>query len=189
MGYRHYLYVIDKDKLEKIKATSKPREENDFSLNYDKLCLIEENASFGYELGKLYFKDTDDITAVIYKDAEKIIDDCDVEVFIANQKSFFELANIYLKKAQRYYNSVYVFSRPKLFKVSRKDEDYMTQKEAIGEMMRDFASKSYGLRLVEFKEYEGDISIGWSYEYNAFNLIYLHRKIDFEKQVVVCVAH
>ena len=65
----------------------------------------------------------------------------------------------------------------------------MTQKEAIGEMMRDFASKSYGLRLAEFKEYEGDISIGWSYEYNAFNLIYLHRKIDFEKQVVVCVAH
>ena len=188
MGYQYYLCVIDKDKLEKIKQVTKPREEDE-SIEYCKMDLIEENSSFTFELGKLGCIDNNDITEVIYRGSKNIINDCDYEAFVANQKSFFELANLFLKATHKYYDSLLSFADPKRFKVSRKAEGYMKKDTAISEIIRDCSYRCNVLRTAEFKEYEGDIDIDWFYDYEAFNLIYLHRKIDFDKQVVVCIAY
>ena len=194
MGYRHYLGIIEKEKLEKLKNKVYTKDnydeyDEDLSQDFMRECDIEKNCIYEHCVGKLYFMRNNDVYDALYKERENLINDCDVECFVCSQNIFFDLANIYLKLAQLYFKDLLEPFKKEL--LERKDifEDLTDEKKvAIKKMLNDINDKIYWLNR-NFNDSKKDISICDLFEYEAFNLIYMHKTIDFSKYVVVCYAY
>ncbi len=188
MGYRHNIAIIDKEKLEELRNKVYVREDKfDYKEEFKKYMEIEDNCDYSFDLGKLYFDNTKDVYTELYKEKEDLVQDADVEMFICSQDIFFTLANVYLQKAKKYFES--------LFETFKHDEDNYglnkltkEKKTKLFELLRDLEQKIYFLNNYKFKKDEKGIEIGWLYEWQAFNLAHIHKTIDFEKQVVICYA-
>ena len=193
MGYRHYIAVIDKEKLEELKNKVYTREnyddyDEDSSQDFMRQCDIQDNCIYEHCVGKLYYMRNDDVYNALYKEKEDLINHCDVECFICSQNIFFDLANIYLKLAQLYFKDLFEPFKKEL--LERKDifEDLTDEKKvAIKNILKEIADKIYWLNR-DFNDNKKDISICDLFEYEAFNLMHLHKTTDFSKYVVVCYA-
>ena len=111
MGYRHYLGIIDKEKLEELKTKVYTKDnydeyDEDSSQDFMRKCDIENNCIYEHCIGKLYFFRMNDVYDALYKDKEDLIEKCDVECFVPQQDIFLTLANIYLKLAQLYFKEL-----------------------------------------------------------------------------------
>lgn len=188
MGYRHNIAIINKDKLEELRNKVYVKEDKfDYNEEFKKYIEIEDNCDYSFELGKLYYDNTKDVYNELYKEKEDLVKDVDVEMFICPQDIFFTLANVYLQKAKKYFES--------MFETFKHDEDYyglneLTKEKKIKlfELLRDLEQKIYFLNNFKFEKDEKGIEIGWLYEWQAFNLAHIHKTIDFKKQVVICYA-
>ena len=95
MGYRHYIAVINKEKLEELRNKVYTREnydnyDEDLSQDFMRQWDIQDNCIYEHCIGKLYFLKSDDVYNALYKDKEDLINDADVECFICSQDIFFE---------------------------------------------------------------------------------------------------
>lgn len=194
MGYRHYIAVINKDKLEELrnKVYTKNNYEDfdeDLSQDFMRQCDIQKNCVYSHCIGKLYFLKSNDVYNALYDKKEDLISDDDVECFICSQNIFFNLANIYLKMAQSYFKDLFEPFKKEL--IERKDifENLTDEKKFnLRKILYDINDKIYWLNR-SFSEQGEDIEICDLFEYEAFNLIYMHKTIDFSKYVVVCYAY
>ena len=194
MGYRHYIAIIDKDKLEELKLKVYTKDnyddfDEDYEQDFMRQCDIQDNCVYSHCVGKLYYMKTNDVYDALYREKEDLINDCDVECFICSQNIFFDLANIYLKMAQSYFKDLFEPFKKEL--IERKDifEDLIDEKKVnFRKILNDINDKIYWLNR-NFDKEENDIEICDLYEYQAFNLIHIHKTIDFEKQVVICYAY
>lgn len=178
MGYRHYLGIIDKQKLEELR-----NKKYDDSWNYQE--EVRENCKVILELGKLY---TDkETTDVLYQNCENLIKEkSDVEMFIPNQKIFIKLANVYKGKVEKYFNDIYNkinFCNLKIKKLT--DE----QIKAIYTLIDDCKDKINWLEATQFCEDAKDLELTWLYEHQMFNLMHYYLITDYLKEVIVCFAY
>lgn len=194
MGYRHYLGIIEKDKLEKLKTKVYTKDnydeyDEDLSQDFMRQCDIQDNCIYAHCVGKLYYMRNNDVYDALYKERENLINDCDVECFICSQNIFFDLANIYLKLAQLYYKDLFEPFKQDLAERKNIFDNLTDEKKAnFKRILYDINDKIYWLNRC-FDEKNKDISICDLFEYEAFNLIHLHKTTDFSKYVVVCYAY
>lgn len=186
MGYRHYLGVIDKDKLEELRKKVYKKEdlEEDQDIDSERFWELIHNCDYRYEIG-----DTDkEIDDELYKTQEIIVEDDDsYKIFICSQNIFVELANLFLQKTKRYFqNLIKPFEKENSFKTIKKLSD--EQIVALRKILNSLDEKIIYLSGEHFYSNSKDIEISWLYEYCAFNLAHIHKTIDFEKQVVICFA-
>lgn len=192
MGYRHYIGFINKEKLNELRnKTYVDTYYEDGSLDESKEWVqfdeIRDNCEYYYNLGKLYYDETDEVYNELYKEKEDIIKNDDYEMFICSQKIFIEIANLYLHKTKRYFQElIEPFEKDGGFKIGKElnDEQLMILKK----ILNNIDEKIILLSGEHFNGKTKDIEISWLYEYCAFNLAHIHKMIDFEKQVVICFA-
>lgn len=192
MGYRHYLGIIDKEKLEELRNKvyvdtyyeDGVLDEHKEWLQFDE---IRDNCFYYYNLGKLYFDETNEIYDELYKEEEKLIENEDIEMFICPQNIFLTLANVYLNKTKRYFQElIEPFEKDCGFKIGKELND--EQVIILKKILNNLDEKIILLSGEHFNGKTKDIEISWLYEYCAFNLAHIHKMIDFEKQVVICFA-
>lgn len=176
MGYRHYLGIIDKEKLEELK-----KQKFDDCFDFEK--EVQENCRAIFELGKLY---TDkETTDALYENWENLLEEkSDTELFVPNQKIFLTLANVYREKVKKYYSDI-IEKIGKKFDLNILKEE---QKQAIYELITDCREKINWLEL-QFKENAKDVEITWLYEHQMFNLMHYYLITNYEKEVIVCFAY
>lgn len=192
MGYRHYIGFIDKEKLEELRNkvyvdTYYEDGELDETKEWLQFDEIRDNCFYYYNLGKLYFDETNETYDELYKEKEDIIKDEDIEMFICPQNIFLTLANVYLNKTKRYFEE--------LIKPFKENEDFEAYKKlnkeqfiSLKKMINKIEDKIFYFNRKKFCENKKDIEIDDLYEHSAFNLAHIHKMIDFEKQVVICFA-
>lgn len=203
MGYRHYLGVIDKDKLEELRnkdyflikngiKDGLPQYDKMFQkIDNDTFWKIKESCKLEFCIGKLYYTNTDDIYDSLYNVCVRIIPEeiRDKEMFLPSQKIFFELANIYIQKAKNYYKKLIKpfidLSKEGEIKIDFENLDKEKQKglyKCVENIEHNYT------RLNSFRENQKDLEISWDYELEAFNLMYFHKIFNPEKEVVICYA-
>ena len=114
MGYRHCIGFIDKEKLNELRNKTyvdKYYEDGELDAHKEWLQFEEiiDNCDYYYNLGKLYFDETNEIYDELYKEKEDIIKDDDYEMFICSQNAFKDLANLYLQKTKRYFLHFFLY--------------------------------------------------------------------------------
>jgi hypothetical protein len=141
-------------------------------------------------MSKLYFENTNDVYNELYKEKEDLIKDVDMEMFICPQNIFETLANVYLKKAKTYFEDLFKPFKKELQEGKDIFESLTKEKKiAIRKILDEVNDKIYYLNIgFKYNKGKRGIDINSLYEHNAFNLMHIHKTIDFEKQVVICYA-
>lgn len=187
MGYRTYLGIIDKEKLNELRnKTYVDTYYEDGSLDEFKERVqfeeIMDNCDYVYVVGE-----TDkEINDELCKTREDLVVE-GYKMFICSQNAFKDLANLYLQKTKRYFQKlIKPFEKDGGFKIGKElnDEQVMILKK----ILNNIDEKIILLSGEHFNGKTKDIEISWLYEYCAFNLAHIHKMIDFEKQVVICFA-
>lgn len=190
MGYRNYLFVADKKKLNKIRKMT--REElfslvgetpsNDGYYPYYRDVLSKADGEQAFELGK-YVDFTERLKPFLrplFRD-KKIHEyyNEESECFLAKPEILQEIATIYREKVQNFYKD--------LLEEKSKDEfDTRTQLERlISSVQSSLLWSQYLDRLSEGKYSLGG---GWLYEHEVFNILYLMKIINPKKQCLIYVG-
>lgn len=178
MSDYHYLGVVDKNKYNEI--MNLPQQDG------EKTSMLMENAIFYYCLGEI----NNDILKEIRKNAVEIIESDDVEYGLCTCDIFFNLANVYLKLANRYFKNLLkpfecvcpTYSTRVKHRISDKrlSEEQQIQLKKIFSYLetKEFWSS------IPFNKNAEDIEHSNLYEECAFNLFHLHKKIDPKNQIV-----
>lgn len=178
MGYRHYLGVIETEKLDKIST--------DANLdNWQRFDKITENVEKSICLGKLYFG-CDDIIKVLYDNIVHLLDDeTDFECFICDKDVFVKLANVYRKKVEDYYKKKY--EAIKNIPINNLDKITEDERKALLEIIMDVRDKVNWLEGTKFEK--GSMYLTDLLEHEMFNYMHLQETVDFSKYSIVCFAY
>lgn len=185
MGYRHYMYGIDKTVVEEIKDMSReelikrfmPNEEQDYF--YHANLPTEEI----YELGK-YIEFVDQIQATgkplfNRKDTKEELEDYDM--YVIGREGLIKLIEIYRGFVVDYYKSLLVDDDEKdvmVFnprKAQQKQEHHI--QTIINEWERGFA--------INTDENTDVITTSWKYEYSLFELVRILKTFNFEQKTIL----
>ena len=186
MGYRNYLYRVDKKKFNKIRK-----------LSYDELLKLYGEVDDRY-IGKY-----------------KLLESCDGKEVLTIGKYFNEDISQYLKKAfrddsvQKYFNEetefliakpelltklleIYADSTSKYYKKLLEDEsvDEITGKTHLDRLKRELEHKLVWLPyLKEIPKSEYMIDDTWLVEYECFNFKYLIKTFNFKKYYLLWLGY
>lgn len=180
MGYRNYLYIVEKNKLNKIKnltydEASKRFGHGDGDPFLDEISIIKYcNGKEIFEFGK-YLDWTDDIR----KYMSDVFKDVDVCHYLNFESEFVELdcnalpiiCEVYRKKILNYYNKL--MSENNVNVLHNSIHNIAFEWETIATKPVNDYSLTYSCR----------------YEYDYFNLLYLMTKINKEKQVLLWIGY
>ncbi len=179
MSKYYYLGVVDKNKYNEIMSLAKQDDE--------KYSMLRENVIFEYCLGTP--------NRVVLKEIEntaKTIENGDKKRGVCTYDIFFNLANVYLRIANQYFNELLepfecvcpTYSTRRvthgISTTRRMSEEQQIQLKKIFSYLE---SKEFWTSI-PFNEHKEDIEHGDLFEECAFNLFHLHKKIDPENQIV-----
>ena len=201
MGYRNYLYVVDRKKLAKIKKmdvnqlwelTEEDPEEWDMDEDgnprppYWRDVLEKINSEELIEVsGALFYRDSNfelsKYTKKIFKDKEiqKYYNE-DTELMIAKPEILDALIEFYISKVKKFYNQLLLedFTNPK-------DEYGNPLKPQLERLQSAAKSQLSWLNFVNDSKSKWCLSTAWLYEYDVFNLIHIKKIFDPKKQVLL----
>lgn len=187
MGYRHYMYSIDKSVVEEIKDMSieelnnrfTPVKERDEDYFYHRNLPTEEI----YELGK-YIEFADQIQATgkrlfSSEDTHKALEEYDM--YVIGKEGFLKLIEIYQKKVIDYYKSLLVDDKEDDFTVYEPKTSKQKQKYHIESTLREW-ERGMAINLSDKTE---AITHSWKYEYSLFELVKVLKTFDFENKAIL----
>lgn len=180
MGYRNYLYIIDKDKLDEIKNLTYDEAVKRFGYEdgdpfLDEHSIIEYcNGKEIFEFGK-YVDWTDDIR----KYMSDVFKDVDICHYLNLEREFVKLdygalpiiCEVHRKKILNYYNEL----------MSENDVN------VLHNSIRNITFEWEAMATKPVNDYS--LTYSWRYEYEYFNLLYLMTKLDKEKQVLLWLGY
>jgi hypothetical protein len=176
MGYRNYLYVVDKDKFDKVRNLS--RKELIDSGGYVSIHDIfkETEAEEAFEVGK-YFEHTDDIQKYLSpmfldEEYEEYINE-EMEYKIASPELLDYLITLYKNKIVDNYKDL----------LNEKPSDALDERTQTERLTGSIESHLSWLRyLTDIPENKYQITGSWLYEHEIFNLLLLKKIFNPEKQ-------
>lgn len=173
MGFRHYLYVVPKDKLES--SNIKDFIEDD---DGDKYLDIREflssvDGECVFELGKLYYCDT---LNRLEKHRKCIVDDTMREYIEDND--FDEIEADGLLEIIEYFREIVLESYQDCLKDPEECKRHINSK--IGDWSNKYNIKPYNLKKESKK-----IVRSWFREYEIFELVRIYKEYDWDKNAII----
>lgn len=190
MGYRHYLYKVKKEDLNKIRNMS-----NSDLYIYTKSCEDDSywspldlfKGSRIYELGEIddvLYKilQEDRINEIfIQEEVKEKMEEYDNGIL--NADGFFKIMELYRNKVIYYFNDLLVDGYKESW---RKDKtSYEKLKSHIKEKINLIANAGE----YDFNLQHEQITNSWTFEYALFELIRLYKTIDWDNYYVVYLAY
>lgn len=201
MGYRNYLYVVDRKKLAKIKKmdvnqlwelTEEDPEEWDTDEDgnpqppYWRDVLEKIDSEELIEVSEaLFYRNSDfklsKYTKKIFKDKkiQKYYNE-DTELMIAKPEILDALIEFYISKVKKFYNQLLLEDS-----TNPKDEYGNPLKPQLERLQSAAKSQLSWLNFVNDSESKWCLSTAWLYEYDMFNLIHIKKIFDPKKQVLL----
>lgn len=204
MGYRHYLYIIEKEVVKKLQNKTYEELWEEFTSQHDKDFHYEMEQKYGkekkylsihdipqkevFEFGKLYWDDT---AKRIYDTGKPLFENEDIQKefedeqpYIVTKEALKIAIEIYRNKIIESYEDCFkenVQLCDPFFHIPIKEVPKTIQEKCI-EACRDYLNewkKDWVLNLdLDKKEC---ITNSWYYQYSIFNLVHLYKSIDFDK--------
>lgn len=185
MGYRHYMYAIDKSVVEQIKDMTReelikrfmPQNEQDYF--YHGNLPTEEI----YELGK-YIEFADQIQATgkplfTHNDTREETEDYDF--YVIGKEGWLKLIEIYRGFVVKNYKSLLVDDDKNDLMVYEPKTAEQKQKYHIESTLREW-ERGFAINTNENTE---AITASWKYEYSLFELIRILKTFDFENKAIL----
>lgn len=199
MGYRHYMYLIEKETINKIKNMSEAELFENYASKSDKAFYKlnkDEKPYFSildlpmeriFEFGKLYWDDT---AERIYSNGKPLFENKETQEryddyypYLVGKDGLLEAINIYKDKIVENYKDLFVendklcdpFFHIPFEKVEKSIAEKCVEhcRDMMGEWMRN--------KAINTNINDKDISSSWYYEYHIFDLVHLLKTIDFDK--------
>ncbi|MCM1497324.1 MAG: hypothetical protein NC124_02545 [Clostridium sp.] len=187
MGYRNYLYIADKKKLNKIRkmakeelwSLSKEEPYDNEPFPYIKDVLDAADAEVAFEMGKYidYRNRLKPFLRSLFRDKEahKYYNE-ENEMMIAKPEILQTLATIFKEKVQAHYKNL-------MEEKSLDEFDEHTQFDRLLASARSNLMWSEYLDKLPNNKYA--LSSGWLYEHEVFSILYLMRIFNPKKQVLI----
>lgn len=200
MGYRHYFYKADKAEVEKVKdmtydklfkyAKEKGCEIYDEEDNYfdfsDKKFLNQKEV---FEFGKLYYENTDEqIYATgtpLFTNKEVFDRFKDYYPYVVGKQGLLKAIEIYHKKILDYFKGLLVDGDEAVgpFGIVIPKPEI----KSIDKITEEIRDKIFWLNngIVDLDESKSRVTSSWLYEYSIFNLVFLLKTINWEKETLL----
>lgn len=171
-----YLGVFDKNKYDEI--ISLPQQEG------KKTSMLMKNAIFDYCLGEV----DGDALKEFKRNTTEIIESGETEYGLCTCDIFFNLANAYLKMANKYYKKLLepfeCVSKYSKWKHGISGKKITEEQQIQLKKIFSYLETKEFWSSIPFNKNAEDIEHSSLYEECAFNLFHLHKKIDPENQIV-----
>lgn len=201
MGYRNYLFVVDRKKFAKAKKMTAEQlwgltneEPEDWNLDGDKIVtppyyrnlltsiggeeLLEVSEAIHYRNSnfniKSYLK-----KAFKDKDVHRWYNE-DIEFMIAKPEILNGLIEFYISKVKNYYTNL-----AKEDSEHPKDEFGWDLKPQLERLQKHVQSQLSWLNFVNDSKSKWCLSTAWLYEYDVFNLIHIKKMFNPKKQFLI----
>lgn len=189
MGYRNYLYIADKKKLNKIRKMNRdelyslvdelPFSEDEDYFPYWRDVLKKADGEEAFELGKYidFTKKLEPFLKPLFRDKEvhKYYNE-DSELMLAKPELLQELATIYKEKVQTYYKDL----------LNEKSSNQFDERPQFERLLASARSNLlWSDYLDKLSENKYSLGGGWLYEHEVFNILYLMRIFNPKKQVLI----
>lgn len=189
MGYRNYLYIVNKKDINKIRKMNRdelsslvnelPYSEDEDYFPYWRDILKKADGEEAFDLGKYvdFTERLEPFLKPLFRDKEvhEYYNE-DTELMLAKPELLQELATIYKEKVQAYYKNL-------LNEESSDKFDTRTQLERLLSNVKDELIWSAYLDKLSEKKYS--LGGGWLYEHEVFNILYLMKIFNLKKQALI----
>lgn len=193
MGYRNYLYIADKKKLNKIRKMNKeelfalvgeiPDNEEEDYYPYWGNVLEKADGQEAIELGKYidFRGKLKPFLRPLFRDksAHEYYND-DSELYLAKNEILQALATIFKEKVQTHYKSLMEEKSPDVL-------DKRTQFERLLSSAKSNLMWSQYLDKLPNNKYS--LGGGWLYEHEVFSILYLMRIFNPKKQTLIFLGY
>lgn len=200
MGYRHYFYKVNKADIDIIKDMNydelyeyaKQKGCKDIN-DEDKYIYFNEdrflNKQEVFEFGKLYYDDTAEkiynTGTPLFTNKETFEYFSDYYPYIVGKDGLLEAINIYQQKILDYYKGLLVDGDEAIgpFGIVIPQP----QIKSINKLTEEVRDKIFwnNKGIVDLDEKKPCVTSTWLYEYSIFNLVFLLKTIDWEKETLL----
>lgn len=195
MGYRNYFYKVNKADVDEIKDLSledlKEKygdKENDGYVDFHEII----NQKCVFEFGKLYFEDTSEqiynTGTPLFNNEEVMKFFSDYEPFIVGKKGLLKAIEIYKEKIKKYYKDILIDGEERIipiFGFTVKDEEIKSIDKVKKEIQCKIRMWEHSKGIVDIDENNKNVTQSWLYEYSIFNLVFILKTIDWEKETIL----
>lgn len=191
MGYRHYFYKCKKADIARIREKTLVELEEYAKEKGEELSLLDNSIlpqEEVFEFGKLYYEDTDEQiygTGVpLFSNKEVMERFSDFVPYEVGKQGLLKAIEIYRQKIKDYYEDLLKDGATQIlpFGIELPRPD-ITSADKIKEHIKEKLSWiKYKVNLDETKKILTD---SWQYEDTIFNLVFLLKTIDWEKETLL----
>lgn len=189
MGYRNYLFIADKKKLNKISKMNRdelfslveelPDSEDEDEFPYWRDVLKKAGGEEAFELGKYidFTKRLEPFLKPLFRDkiAHKYYNE-DSELMLAKPELLQELATIYKEKVQTHYKDI----------LNEKSSNIYDERPQFERLLASARTNSlWSDYLDKLSENKYSLGGGWLYEHEVFNILYLMKIFNPKKQALI----
>ena len=194
MGYRYYFYKVNKEDVKTIKELSLDELKEKYSDKEEGYVDIHNiiNQKEIFEFGKLYYEDT---AEQIYDTGNQLFDNAEVMEyfsdyipFIVGKDGVLKAIEIFKNKIKKYYKDMLVDGEKKiipLFGLTIKDEDIKSIDKVKKEIQDKIRIWEHYKSVVDIDENNKNVTKSCLYEYSIFNLVFILKTINWEKETIL----
>lgn len=191
MGYRHYFYKCKKADIEQIREKTLAELEEYAKEKGEELSLRDNSIlpqEEVFEFGKLYYEDTDEQiygTGVPLFSHEEVMEEfSDYVPYEVGEQGLLKAIEIYRQKIKDYYEDLLKDGATQIlpFGIELPRPD-ITSADKIKEHIKE---KLFWIEYkVNLDETKKTLTDSWQYEDTIFNLVFLLKTIDWEKETLL----
>lgn len=191
MGYRHYFYKCKKADIARIREKTLAELEEYAKEKGEELSLLDNSIlpqEEVFEFGKLYYEDTDEQiygTGVpLFSHKEVMEEFSDYVPYEVGEQGLLKAIEIYRQKIKDYYEDLLKDGATQIlpfgFELPRPD---ITSADKIKKHIEE---KLFWIKYkVNLDETKKTLTDSWQYEDTIFNLVFLLKTIDWEKETLL----
>lgn len=191
MGYRHYFYKCKKADIGQVREKTLAELEEYAKEKGEELSLLDNSIlpqEEVFEFGKLYYEDTADkiygTGFPLFSHEEVMEEFSDYVPYEVGKQGLLKAIEIYRQKIKDYYEDLLKDGATQIlpfgFELPRPD---ITSADKIKEHIKEKLSWiKYKVNLDETKK---TLTDSWQYEDTIFNLVFLLKTIDWEKETLL----
>lgn len=191
MGYRHYFYKCKKEDIARIREKTLAELEEYAKEKGAELCLLDDSflpQEEVFEFGKLYYEDTAEQiygTGVpLFSHKEVMEEFSDFVPYEVGKQGLLKAIEIYHQKIKDYYEDLSKDGTTQIlpFGIELPRPD-ITSADKIKEHIKE---KLFWIEYkVNIDEAKKTLTDSWQYEDTIFNLVFLLKTIDWEKETLL----